>query len=120
MALYLEWMVISSSGMYLHDNAVRNLSCDKPEPIADSNNAAMGDTIEQGYGKAIFSVRCSYEVARVDIKNREGRGFPSGPRVYSQAELENIPAAQWKEYDSRLLHYMLASRYSGAHWMMAR
>jgi hypothetical protein len=115
-ALADNWIRISSSGMVVHDYAVRNLICSPstlpPQPEVEEKDKLillMSD-------KPVAQVRCSYDYAKVLQKSRSSkkRFIKPAARYFSDQELNRIPKQAWTHDERDLVRVSrTACRYMG-------
>jgi hypothetical protein len=116
-ALAARWVMISSTGMSLHDYVVRDARCVSVtldpkynEPEKDSPIGIMAD-------KVVSQVRCRYEYATMDANKPRYSVEPiikPKQKQFSQAEIDRIPEKRWRQEERDFVRMSVTRcRYMG-------
>ncbi len=121
MALHAKWIRDSSSGMYLFDYAVRDLTCSQPLSLSETADAAIlkhyaNPGIIPRRITPLYKLHCTFEHTRVERISKEERSFPAEPRVYTKTELEKI--GNWQKNDMDIFYMSDMANPDKIEWLI--
>lgn len=105
-ALAGHWVMISSSGMSLHNYAVRGVRCVPVTLDPKYNEPAKDGPINIMADKVVAQVRCRYEYATKKSGNMRYSVKPvikPKNKQFSQAEIDRIPEKLWRQEEREFL-----------------
>ena len=106
-ALTNNWIKISSSGMMIHDFAIRNIMCNAM-PLADEYQQAKPDNPFVIADTALSQAKCSYEFAVIPLKNKPSdkiSSFRKPPKPISEKEIRRIKENRWMTNERQFVRF---------------
>jgi hypothetical protein len=98
---------ISSSGMMIHDFAIRNIVCDAM-PLADEYQQAKPDNPFIIADTALSQAKCSYEFAVIPLKNKPSdkiSSFRKPAKPISAKEIRRIKENRWMTNERQFVRF---------------